>query len=488
MAFNTLEYLENGNVDFVYNLTTYDYEHLIINVRKSNKRVKIVNGFLPKLRDSKPYFCFEIIYDMDEFIDDMKYLLDKYYSLKNFSKELLDKFLNNSSLGITFFRNNFEDIISKYKKNLEFIFKLMFNNLDRCLDLLKQISLHDDLHIRYLFMKYLVINHSDKINLFYDDITKYLTSETFCENEQLSFIKDYMDIKDISDLAYIYFDLDIDYFTWVKFKQFILDNYKYNGLAYRLLECKKEPVGNGSYRFIKNSKGIEEFEKDADRLFLTSSNCRLNILNNYSSKVSKELLDRYEKTLDYFIRKGTIDSSYWKLEHSGLVRILDEYVDKYLSLSKDSSYEYLESGSTASCYRIGDYVFKLVRTKWSYEDIICPDLYLILPNLEEVFLRDSAGVISSGIEVQKYLPRSAKDVPSSIFTSYREELSRLGYYSTDTLMNGVCGDNCRLLDSYTECGILNPPDWFKEYPIVLVDRDRVYKKTNKNPKQLISGY
>ncbi|MBQ2872603.1 MAG: hypothetical protein IJE89_01225 [Bacilli bacterium] len=486
MAFNTLEYLEKGNVDFVYNLTPYDYRNLIKYVRESDRRVNIVNGFLSKLRDAQPRFCFQIIYDMDEFVDDVKYILGKYYKLDSFSRELFESFLNNSSLGLVYLKEHFDEIVDKYINDLDFIYSLMFQKIDECLELLKQLSLHDNLHIRYLFMKYLILHHSDKINLFYDDITKYLTSETFQENEQLSFIKEYMDVNDVSELAYIYFDRDIDYFIWEKFKQFILNNYKYNRLAFHLLSPKTELVANFSYRYITNHKGIEEFSKDSDRLFLTSTNYRLKILNNYSSKVSKELLDRYEKRLSYFMRRGTINTDYWNLEHSGLVRILEEYVDKYLSLSKDTSYKYIECGSTASCYRIGDYIFKLVSKKWSYEDIICPDLYLILPNLEEVFIRNKDGIVTSGIEVQRYLSRDAKGVPSSVLSSYRDELDRLGYYTTDTLMDGPCGDNCRLLDSYLDSGNLNPPDWFKEYPLVLVDRDRVYKKTNKCPKQVRS--
>ena len=75
MAFNTLEYLEDGNVDFVYRLTQYDYKSLIRNVRQSDRRINIIKGFLPKLKDSKPSFCFEIIYDIDEFIDDARYIL-----------------------------------------------------------------------------------------------------------------------------------------------------------------------------------------------------------------------------------------------------------------------------------------------------------------------------------------------------------------------------------------------------------------------------
>ena len=147
MAFNPLEYLENGNIDFVYNLTPYDYNHLIEYVRESNKRVKIVNGFLSKLRDTQPRFCFKIIYDMDEFVDDTKYILDKYYSLDSFSKELLELFLRDSSLGIVYLKEHFDDIISKYINDLDFIYKIMFQKVDDCFDLLKRLSLHDNLHI-----------------------------------------------------------------------------------------------------------------------------------------------------------------------------------------------------------------------------------------------------------------------------------------------------------------------------------------------------
>ena len=113
---------------------------------------------------------------------------------------------------------------------------------------------------------------------------------------------------------------------------------------------------------------------------------------------------------------------------------------------------------------------------------------MILPNEEEVFLRNDKGVVLSGIEVQKYLRRSAKGVPLRIFANFSRELDRLGYYTSDTLMRGVCGDNCRMLDSYKDSGNLNAPVWFKMFPVVLVDRDRVYRNDNKKPKQLREGY
>jgi len=53
-------------------------------------------------------------------------------------------------------------------------------------------------------------------------------------------------------------------------------------------------------------------------------------------------------------------------------------------------------------------------------------------------------------------------------------------------MNGVCGDNVGVLDSYMDADCFNPeilPEAFKEKPLVLIDRDRVYKLNNIRPKQ-----
>ena len=75
-----------------------------------------------------------------------------------------------------------------------------------------------------------------------------------------------------------------------------------------------------------------------------------------------------------------------------------------------------------------------------------------------------------------------------IFTNFSNELKRLGYYTTDSLINGPCGDNCRMLDTYLDSGNQNPPEWFKEYPVVLVDRDRIYKNDNRRIRQLRGGY
>lgn len=485
MAFNTLEYLKEGKVDFVFSLTPYDYEHLIERVRKNPDRINIVKGFLYKLLDKKSDFCLNIIYDMDEYKFETSKLLVKYgYSFLDPIR--LKNVLYNTSWGRDFVKNNLDELISCNDKSIYVIFNYILEDINKNKDFIDLFYIHKNLHIRYSFMEHIIMHNPKLINEIYGDITNYLIDEPLYE--QLSFIpeldkKELMDVKEVSDLAVksLYCG---EMENWLKLKEYILTNYKENSIAKRLLY-----FANIEERELFES----EFKKDSDRLFETSLDYRFGIYRDYKKDVSKELIKDFYEKIKYFEVDGKLKEN-WTLSSiyfHGLGKKLEECVSKYLELSKDKTYEYLTSGSMSSCYRIGDYVFKLCRQKWSYEDVICPDLYIILKNIEEYFSRDSEGIVNAGIEIQKYLTRSAKDIEPKYFEKLKSELDRLGYFGTDTLMNGRCGDNCMLLDSYKDADCENPeelPDWFKEVPLVIVDRDRIYEKGKSYIKQLRDGY
>ncbi len=232
----------------------------------------------------------------------------------------------------------------------------------------------------------------------------------------------------------------------------------------------------------------QELIKDIDRFFETSFSKQYSIFYDYTNYLSQEIQDNFKKFLSYF-KDNWYDIEY--LFNVGLGNDLRKYVDKYLSLSKRTDGEFIERGSTALCYRIGDYAFKLSHRKWSYEEEICPNLYIILKNLEEHFIRNKQRIVIAGLEVQKYLTRSINEYPVNIRKEILEflesELDRLGYYTTDTLIGGRCGDNCKILDTYKDADTLNLkriPPFFKKYPAVFIDRDRFYKKDNIYPKQI----
>lgn len=488
MAFNTIEYLKKGKVDFVYSLTSYDYDNLIKYIRKSPERKIIIQGFLKKLLDTNYRFCFEIIYDMDEYQTETKYILNKYLSFKYLTNEHIINLLNNTTWGKKYIIENLSLFLQSDEESIQILFNFIFQNINANYDLIKIFYLHENLHLRYLFMAYLLEHHPELINIIYDDFTKYLTNVTYQEYEQLTFIPTLMDMEDICNLAILSFKHLPNKNIWLKLKEYILENFPENTLAAKLLELDQIKLSESSYTFKRNPEKINEFNKDADRLFKSSIDYQFTIYHHYSESVSKDLIDEFGKRIALFARPDTDPK--WDFTLSGIYanhlgKKLHTYVDKYLSLSQSKETGYLGSGATLSCYRLGDYVIKLVKTKWSYEDIICPNLYLIIKNLEEDYIRDKNGIVVSGLEVQKFLTKKATTVPNRIIQEFSKELTRLGYYSLDTFINGTCGDNCMLLDSYQEANTRYPenlPEWFKQYPMVLVDRDDIYKLTNKHPK------
>ena len=487
MAFNTLDYLKEGKVEFVFHCTQYDYNHLIENVRKSPNRIEIINGFLPILKEKLPSFCFNIIYDIPEFADDAYKLLN----IRNITPEMLNNLLNNSPLGLRILYENFDTFLcfNGDIKYFEYIVKYAFESNNR--ELIHKLSRYSDLHIRYLFMEYLIKNHPEQVDIIYDDITKYTTSITYEPYEQLTFLPQLMNPDDISKLAVLLLtnNRKKDY---KKLKEFIISDYKYNYLASELL-ASKWIVDPDTHRLLsdpnKEKKEIT-FNEDADTLFSTSADYRFAIFLRHKAMISQELLDDFAYRIRYFLdeeKSHELESIYC----CGLGQLLEEWTEKYMELSKNKEYGFIGSGTTCNCYRIGDYVIKLVKTKWSYEDIICPNLYLIAKNYEEIYLRDKKGIVEGGLEVQKYLTRRADNIDPKYFRYFDLALDRLGYRRTDTLTKGTCGENTMLLDTYRDADCPNPekvPVWFRQYPLVLIDRDRIYPKDKIYIKQLRSGY
>lgn len=487
MAFNTLEYLRDGKVDFVFRCTSYDYEHLIESVRKASNRIEIIKGFLPKLKEELPSFCFAIMYDIPEFAEEAYKLLD----MKNVTPEMLKNALYNSPLGIKILYDNFDMLLSSKEDNnyFNFIVEYAFNTKNG--ELIHKLSRYSDLHIRYLFMDYLIKNYPEQIDIIYDDITKYTTSVTYEPYEQLTFLPRLMNPDDISKLAVLLLTSNREK-DYRKLKEFILKDYKYNYLASEVLADKwsVDPDTHIMSIIPSNKEKIKAFTKDADALFETSADYRFALYLKHKARISQELLDEFAHRIRYFLEEDKsheLESIY----RSGLGNLLEEWSEKYMELSQSKEYGFVGGGTTCECYRIGDYVIKLVKTKWSYEDVICPNLYLIAKNYEEIYLRDKKGIVDGGLEVQKYLTRRADNIDPKYFRYFDLALDRLGYRRTDTLTKGTCGENTMLLDTYRDADCPNPervPVWFRQCPLVLVDRDRIYSKDKIYIKQLSSGY
>lgn len=461
-----IEYLKQGKYDFVFDLENIYVENLINIIRNSVDKKEIINGFLSKAKFDLPYFCLDIIYDMEEYKEVVFELLNNddvfNYFIKSVSK--MSKILFTTEWGKIFILDNFERIVTINNDFLYTILNYVFYDFDNYINIIREFSLVSDLHLRYQIMIFIIDNYYDKFDIIYNNIIDYL----HIDNQ-------YMSNEDVSNLAISIYNSKLDRSLWIEIKNFIFSNYNYNYLASLLCEGDK---------FSK-----QEFILDADRLFESSLDYKIEIYKKYSQYISEDIMNKYIRYFNYFSNNGVIDNRLNNIIFYELFENLKEYIDKYLSISKTDCYKALGSGSTASCYKIGDYVFKLNNGKWSYEDVICPNLYLIIKNLEEDYIRNKDGYVVAGIEVQKYLTRNDKITNKNV-KKFELELAKLGYYVSDTLINGSNGNNCMLLDSYKDADCENPdslPQYFKEFPMVLIDRDLVFKIDNKKPKTLL-GY
>ena len=462
MAYNPVEELKQGNVSFLSKMINYDHDvnYLIQSIRGSKDIDEILKNSIHELYRDYPRFLFRIIYDNPNY-ETYAYLLFKdNYSIEEMNISEIFNMYNKTVYGkavVQYFYNNILKMGEEYANTLISTFLM---DEDENYEYLKEISLHKDLHIRYLFMNHLVKYYPNSITKYYDDITEYFTSYTHRDGEQMTFLPKLMEDEDISKLCVNMLLSNSPYYT--KTKEFILENYPKNSLAWELLRNN-------------TNSGLEAFKQDADKLYLSSKVNKIDLYKDYSKYISGELLEDLSRYMNIF--RG--DSMRLKrIYHQGLGDKLEELVDKYLSLSKNQKCQFLTSGSTSAAYKIGDYCFKLSRTKWSYDKDICPDLYLILKNLEEVFLRDDEGIVQAGIEVQPLLTRKMDDVPRYVYYEWLRELDRLGYEYLDRL-ESYNGYNVMLLDSYKDANTQEHdslPNWFKEYPLVLVDRDMIFKK------------
>lgn len=444
MAFNPLECLEKGNIEILDRMHDCDIPMLIDMIRGNPRKNEIIDGFINRHSELDESFLFNIIYDMERYKDYTKEIL--YKKSEVLGKTQLSNLLTKTSLGPEYIERKLDQIIEKHNADLDFIFDFILSNSEKCFGIIERLKKYPNTYVRARFIAYIVKNNGT--NLIRNDLFDSLIG---------------MSSEEISTIARALL-LAGEIELYKKVKDYLFKLFPVNELPGLLVTGP--------------AVSKEEFERDADNYFKAASTYRINMLKNHSSAISIELLTHLRETMEYFKKKGYVDDKLTGTldSHASITRLIEEYVDKYLELSKSKEHRYIKSGSTASCYQIGDYAFKLLCNKYSREEILCPDLYLILPNLEEYYAKDKDGRIVAGIEVQKFLTRSASGVRKGIFDLYRDELRRFGYYYTDKLIGGEYGDNAGLLDSYLDAGMgENVPGWFKKYPIVLIDHDMIHR-------------
>ena len=469
MKMTSLERLKNGDVTVLDSYPFNNFDYLALMIRQRSDATEIVRGFIKKVRDTKPVFCFHIIYDQEEFKDDLQYLLDNCLDFAQIRSEELEAMLYQTSVGKPYIKRHLLEL-EKDEEKLRIVFGFIMRNLEQNMDLLKIFYLHQNLHVRFLFMKFIVNEQPEMLDIIYDDIMKYLFIQY--DDGSIELMRD----EDICDLAKAILLANLDKKIWLRLKEYILTAYPKNSLAYKLLFNGFHMEGKLLAKDLVTNRILEkEFTDDADRLFTSSRKGKLLIFDGYKDYLTEEIRQQFASFLRTFTRPDLSTfpgDDVYRIYKADLGCKLEEYVETYLDLSKNRTTGFIGSGTCAYCYRIGDYVLKLIMRKY-IQDPMDLRSYLIIKTFEETYVRDESGIITAGLEVQPLLTKQISEVPSDAYSrllaSFKDE---------ELLCQDVIPRNFMLLDSYLDADCDDPeslPKWFKQYPMVLVDKDLVFK-------------
>ena len=469
------ESLQNGNTEFLKEMKYNERLFLVKKIRKTVDKTEFIKSFLTDevMRDY-PSFIFALIYDNDDFENETKELFSfNNGSLANLSIEQFTNLLNDTKWGSKYIYDNFDKLIlTNEKVKIKLIIKKIFNGDPLKEDFINKFLGDINLHRRAIFLKYTTLDFPKEAEKLYENIDKILEYR-FIDNKQTEIVIKMSEI-DLSKVIVQCLHSKLDKSIFDKLKEYLFKNYPKNDLAELLI-----PV-------YTNDKVAKEDEKifiaNADQLFLTSRRYQYFIINRYSDFLCQQILDEYRNLVRLSQAYGCGDNmlcpSMQKLYIYDLGNELKRIVDQYLSLSKTDKINYLSSGTRNNSFRVGDYTLKIGSGKWSYEKVICPNLFLFLKNIEEYYIREANELVIANLEVQPYISKKPYHFSSSQLKRFIDELKNLGYYTTDpnTLRGSV--DNFGVLDSYKDADCDDPeqlPDYFKSCPIVLYDRDLIFK-------------
>ena len=464
-----MDKLLSGDLDFLDSFSSTYIDELTKDIVDSPYRKKILYESFNKIFDKNPRLAFLISLDLEEYKHFWRRYLEMNYSLL-LDYDCLLFFLLKSDWSLKFVGEVLEKLVLAKKSSVFAILRYTERTGDY--SLVKKLAYHYNLDVRGLFLEELIDTHSHMVFNIFNDI-----SDCFVKRDSDGNVKAFMDEEKVSRIASLVLIHGLGEDIYLRIRDFIFDNYDKNTLAANL-------DGYGKYNMDVLTLNKEMLVRDINRLFITSKNYKYVLATRYQEYMDPIILKEFRSKISSFtwIDRDAVAQIFL----SGLGDNFLEYVDKYLEMStgakviRDAGF-----GTCSRAFRVGDYVIKLSHKKWSMEDSLCPRGYLFAKNYEEDVVRKSNGEVTGAIEVQKYLTRPlVVDDYMAIF-NYQEALRNAGYYTKDVLTDREGGSNCYYLDSYLDADCDDPeqlPDWFKKDPVVLVDRDLVFKLENKNPK------
>lgn len=412
---------------------------------------------------------------MDEFINYLKYLLDKkgedavYNELKSnnyngISFRDLFFFVVKLPYGKDFLSVNLQDIIIKETNLEDFIYmyvKLFINEETE----LKRLAYHPNIWVRTYFMKTLVDGHKRRLRNFYPNITDYLVNKD--ENGNILAI---MDELSLSEICAGLLDVVYDEEMFKSIRNFIIEHYPKNHLLKLIYNV--DPSKNEDDLFNVQ----KEIAADIERLYSTSCDFKLRYLEACRERIPEYLRLRVKKAIEpFYPSAGEILDDIFQNE------LGDEFihlVNKYLGISSSQVIKIHKTGTQNTSFIVGDFLIKYIRGYYNIygADYECPKGFLFSKVYDRVTKKNSNGRFLGALEVQAKWDMPLREDQTDIIELFTQELANMGYYCDDLLV-GEGRENVFRLHDYNDADCEDPkklPKWFRKYPYVLVDLDCVY--------------
>ena len=464
-----MDKLLSGDLDFLDSFSSDFIDALTKDIVDSQYRGRILYESFNAIFDKNPKFAFLISLDLNEYEQFWRRYLETNHSLL-FDCDCLLRALLFSSWAKKIVIEMLEKITLAKKSSVLAILRYTERTGDY--SIVEKLAFHYNLDVRGIFLEELLDTHTHLVYNIYDDI-----NDAFVKLDEDGKVIAVMKEEMVSRIASLVLLHGLGEEVYLKIRDFIFDNYDKNTLAAEL-------DGYGKFNIELFPLNRDMLIRDINKLFVTSKNYKFELYSKYAGYLDNDLFIEFRNKVSPFT---WIDrEAVAKIFLSGLGDNFLEYIDKYLEMStgakviSDAGF-----GTCSRAFRVGDYVIKLSHKKWSMEDNLCPRGYLFAKNYEEDVVRKSNGEVTGAIEVQRYLTRPLAVDDKKVINAYHEALREAGYYTKDVLTDGNTGANCYYLSSYMDADCDNPeelPEWFKENPVVMVDRDLVFKLENKNPK------
>lgn len=461
--------LLSGDLDFLDSFGDFYIDELIKNMIDSPYRRNILFASFDKILKKNLKLAFMISLDLKEYNNFWhRYLEIDYSILLNY--ECLLMFLLKADWSRNFIYEKLEKLALEKRSVIFAVLRYTVRSGDS--KLAEKLAYSNNLELRGLFLKELLETHDYLFYNFYDDIIHY-----FVNLDEYGNVASLMRESIVSNIASLVLIHGLGEDVYLKIRDFIFNNYETNTLAGHL-------DGYGKYNMDVFELNKAMLIRDINMLFITSKDYKYELVSRYSEYLDADILKEFISKIEPFIKID--EEAISKIFLSGLGDKFLYYVDKYLEISTGA--KVIIDAGVGTCsrvFRVGDYVIKLSTKKWSMEDSLCPSGYLFAKNYEEDIVRKDNGEVTGAVEVQKYLTRPLNVNDLNVIETFLEELKRLGYYIKDVLVDANTGANCYYLDSYLDAEFEDEdvlPEWFKKNPLVLVDRDLVFKLDNENPK------